>query len=154
MLRPIPNDTAVVLFTSGSEKAPKAVPLTHANILAVERGVVAEFHLSRTDSVLGFLPMFHSFGLVVTTVLPLACGVRIVHHPDPTDAGALARKAAGYRPTLVAGTPTFLGHLLDRVFSGSAGKLVMQALAVKKATPTELAEIRKLLDELQEGGEK
>ena len=46
-----------------------------------------------------------------------------------------------------------LGHLLERVFSGSARKLVMQALAVKKTTPAELAEIRKLLDEL-EGGPK
>jgi BlaI family penicillinase repressor len=46
-----------------------------------------------------------------------------------------------------------LRHLLERVFSGSARKLVMQALAVKKATPAELTEIRKLLDEL-EGGKK
>ena len=46
-----------------------------------------------------------------------------------------------------------LGHLLDRVFSGSAPKLVMQALAAKKATRAELAEIRKLLDEI-EGGAK
>jgi len=36
--------------------------------------------------------------------------------------------------------------LLDRVFDGSAAKLVMQALAAKKATPEELAEIRKLLN--------
>src|SRR5438034_5798052 len=42
-----------------------------------------------------------------------------------------------------------VGHLLERVFSGSARKLVMQALAVKKATPADLAEIRKLLDELE-----
>jgi predicted transcriptional regulator len=46
-----------------------------------------------------------------------------------------------------------VGHLLDRVFSGSAPKLVMQALAAKKATRAELAEIRKLLDEM-EGGAK
>ena len=46
-----------------------------------------------------------------------------------------------------------VGHLLDRLFSGSAPKLVMQALAAKKATPAELAEIRKLLDEM-EGGKK
>jgi len=44
-----------------------------------------------------------------------------------------------------------VGHLLERVFSGSAPKLVMQALAVKKATPDELAQIRKLLDELEGG---
>jgi len=44
-------------------------------------------------------------------------------------------------------------HLLERLFAGSAPKLVMQALAVKKASRAELAEIRKLLDEM-EGGSK
>ncbi len=46
-----------------------------------------------------------------------------------------------------------LGHLLERLFSGSAPKLVMQALATKRATPAELREIRALLDEM-EGGPK
>lgn len=44
-----------------------------------------------------------------------------------------------------------LGHLLERVFSGSAHKLVMHALASKKASRAELAEIRKLLDEIEGG---
>jgi BlaI family penicillinase repressor len=44
-----------------------------------------------------------------------------------------------------------VGHLLERVFAGSAPRLVMQALAAKKATPAELAEIRRLLDELEGG---
>ena len=83
-----PHKPAVVLFTSGSEKAPKAVPLTHAqhhqptSAAAIERSRV-----DRDNSVLGFLPMFHSFGLTVTGLLPLFVGVRVVHHPDPTDAG-------------------------------------------------------------------
>lgn len=46
-----------------------------------------------------------------------------------------------------------VGHLLDRAFGGSARQLVMQALATKKASPAELAEIRKLLEEM-EGGKK
>ena len=46
-----------------------------------------------------------------------------------------------------------MGHVLERVFAGSAPKLVMQALAVAKATPAELSEIRKLLDQM-EGGSK
>ncbi len=46
-----------------------------------------------------------------------------------------------------------VGHLLERLFSGSAPKLVMQALAAKKATTAELTEIRRLLDEM-EGGRK
>ena len=44
-----------------------------------------------------------------------------------------------------------VGHLLERLFSGSAPKLVMQALAAKKATPADLAEIRKLLDDMEGG---
>ena len=46
-----------------------------------------------------------------------------------------------------------IGHLLERLFSGSAPRLVMQALAVKKASRAVLAEIRKLLDAM-EGGEQ
>jgi predicted transcriptional regulator len=42
-----------------------------------------------------------------------------------------------------------VADLLDRAFSGSAKKLVMQALSAKKASPRELAEIRKLLDQIK-----
>ncbi len=45
-----------------------------------------------------------------------------------------------------------VGHLLERLFAGSARKLVMQALAVKRASPAELEEIRKLLDEMEREG--
>jgi predicted transcriptional regulator len=44
-----------------------------------------------------------------------------------------------------------VGHLLDRAFSGSAQKLVLQALSAKKATREELAEIRKLLEKMERG---
>jgi predicted transcriptional regulator len=44
-----------------------------------------------------------------------------------------------------------LSDLLDRAFNGSATKLVMQALSSKKASREELAEIRRMLDELERG---
>jgi predicted transcriptional regulator len=46
-----------------------------------------------------------------------------------------------------------VGHLLERAFGGSAQQLVLQALSAKKASPAELAEIRRLLDDM-EGGKK
>ena len=46
----------------------------------------------------------------------------------------------------------YLGDLLDRVFNGSAHRLVLQALSTKKASAVELAEIRKLIDEIEKGG--
>ena len=131
-LKTDPHSPAVVLFTSGSEKAPKAVPLTHDNILSNQRAIVAEFHLIRNDSILGFLPMFHSFGLVITTVLPMAAGIRVVHHPDPTDAGAIARKAVGYKPTLIAGTPTFLGYILDKAKPGELDSIRLVVFGAEK----------------------
>ena len=104
---------AAVLFTSGSERAPKAVPLSHANILSNIRSVLDAYQLSRHDAILGFLPTFHSFGLTMTTLLPILTGCRVVHHPDPTDASALVAKARTYGATIICATPTFLGYILD-----------------------------------------
>ena len=115
---PDPDSPAVVLFTSGSEKAPKAVPLTHRNLLALIRVGVEALAFRQDDTVLGFLPSFHSFGLAVTMLMPLLTGIRLVRHPDPTDAAALARKCAGYKVTLLVATPTFLNYILDRAEPG------------------------------------
>ena len=126
---------AVVLFTSGSEKAPKAVPLTHDNILSNQRGILAVAALTPGESVMGFLPMFHSFGLTVTGLLPLVVGARVVHHPDPTDSGAIVRKIAAYKPTLVAGTPTFLSYILDRAKPGDLDSIRLAVLGAEKPAP-------------------
>ena len=132
---PDKNAPAVVLFTSGSEKAPKAVPLTHDNILAVQRGIVAIAHIGRGESIMGFLPMFHSFGLTVTGLLPLVIGLRVVHHPDPTDSGAIVRKIAGYKATLVAGTPTFMQYILDKAKPGDLASLRLIVVGAEKCPP-------------------
>jgi long-chain-fatty-acid--[acyl-carrier-protein] ligase len=127
-----PHQPAVVLFTSGSEKAPKAVPLTHANIIEDQRACLKALKVGRNQSALGFLPMFHSFGLTVTGLLPLFVGVRIVHHPDPTDASALVRKIASYKPTLLAGTPTFVSYILDRAKQGELDSLRIIIVGAEK----------------------
>src|SRR5262249_33334792 len=127
-----PDSTAVILFTSGSEKAPKAVPLTHRNIIANHRGALAALKPTARDSLLGFLPMFHSFGFPITGMLPLLAGVRVVHHPDPTDAGALARKVGSYRPTFLIGTPTFIDHLIERAKPGELESLRIVLVGAEK----------------------
>ncbi|WP_439630549.1 AMP-binding protein [Gemmata sp.] len=136
----VPNDPhapAVVLFTSGSEKAPKAVPLTHANIIADHRGAEPPQQLVRTDAVLGFLPMFHSFGLTIATLLPVLAGSKLVHHPDPTDATGLARKLAAYKPTILIATPTFLGFILGRCKPGDLDSLRLVVVGAERC-PDEL----------------
>lgn len=106
------EDTAVVLFTSGSESLPKAVPLSHANLMANARDVLAIGALRPTDIVIGFLPPFHSFGLSMTTILPLIIGLRAVYHPNPTEGAMLAQLIRVYQATVMLGTPTFLNGIL------------------------------------------
>ncbi len=106
--RATPPAHAVVLFTSGSETFPKAVPLSHANVLTNIRDVLAAVHVDRRDVMVGMLPPFHSFGIAVTTILPICSGLRTVYHPNPTEAAVLARLIAAYRVSMLVGTPTFL----------------------------------------------
>ncbi len=139
-----PHKPAVVLFTSGSEKAPKAVPLTHANIISDQRGCLEALNIARNNSVLGFLPMFHSFGLTVTGLLPLFVGIRIIHHPDPTDSSALVRKIATYKPTLAAGTPTFMSYIFERAKPGDLDSLALIVVGAEKASPALFARAKEV----------
>ena len=123
-------EIAAVLATSGSEALPKAVPLTHVNILANVRDVLSEYALLERDAMIGFLPPFHSFGLTLTLVAPLTAGVRVVYHARPTDAGTLAAIIASYKPTVVLGTPTFLAGILR---ASTPGQLASLRLAITGA---------------------
>jgi len=105
-------ETAAVLFTSGSESHPKAVPLTHGNILANIRDAAQALNFREDERVMGCLPPFHAFGLTTTTILPLLMGLRVVYHPNPTEGRMLARIIEAYHATLLVGTPTFLGGIL------------------------------------------
>ena len=106
------SDTAAILFTSGSEALPKAVPLAHANLAANLGAVLQVVALRADDRLLGMLPPFHALGLT-GNILPALCGgLRTVYHANPTEAGALARLIEAYRATVLIGTPTFLGGIV------------------------------------------
>lgn len=112
LLEAKPPEVAAVLFTSGSESHPKAVPLTHGNILANIRDAAQALNFREDERVMGCLPPFHAFGLTTTTILPLLLGLRVVYHPNPTEGRMLARIIEAYHATLLVGTPTFLGGIL------------------------------------------
>lgn len=109
---PKPDDTAVILFTSGSEALPKGVPLSHHNIMTNIKDALTVIPIESSDVLYGFLPPFHSFGLTITTFLPFVSGVRATYHPNPTEARKLARGISQWGITIVSGTPTFLRNLL------------------------------------------
>ena len=102
------DDTAAILFSSGSEGTPKGVELSHLNLATNSRQVADMLNTRENDVVMSTLPTFHAFGLLATTFMPLSEGIPIVCHPDPTDVLTIAKGAARNEATLLFGTSTFL----------------------------------------------
>lgn len=108
------DDELTVIFTSGSTGDPKGVVLTYHNIGSNVEAVDHVVHLRSTDTLLGILPFFHSFGYMVTLWTPMGIDLRCVYHFTPLDAkqvGSLARK---WKTTVLLATPTFLRSYLRR----------------------------------------
>jgi len=102
------DSPAVVLFTSGSEGAPKGVVLSHKNILANHKQVSARINFNAQDVVLNFLPMFHSFGFTVGTLLPIMNGMTTFFYPSPLHYSIIPEVAYDIGATIMFGTNTFL----------------------------------------------
>jgi acyl-[acyl-carrier-protein]-phospholipid O-acyltransferase / long-chain-fatty-acid--[acyl-carrier-protein] ligase len=103
-----PDSPAVVLFTSGSEGTPKGVVLSHANLLANLKQLEARISFTPQDVVLNFLPMFHSFGFTVGSMLPILSGMRVFFYPTPLHYSVIPEMAYELKGTIMFGTNTFL----------------------------------------------
>ena len=102
------NDTAAILFSSGSEGSPKGVELSHSNIAANAKQAAIELDAVNSDVIMSTLPTFHAFGFAITTLMPLSEGIPIVCHADPKDVTTIASGIEKYSGTILVGTPTFL----------------------------------------------
>ncbi|MEM8733455.1 MAG: AMP-binding protein [Planctomycetota bacterium] len=118
-----PDDAAVFLFTSGSESLPKTVPLTHRNLIVNVGDGLEVLQATNDDSLLGFLPPFHSFGMTGNLLISHLAGIKCIRYADPTDAAGLVQTIAAYKPTMVFTTPTFLGFVLSACKPGQLDSL-------------------------------
>ncbi|MEM7643576.1 MAG: AMP-binding protein [Pseudomonadota bacterium] len=108
--RPVPakhDDPAVVLFTSGTEGAPKAVVLSHGNLLGNVAQLRARTDVGPGDRVLLALPLFHSLGLTGGLLFPMLCGARLLIYPTPLHYKVIPELAYMHQATLIFGTDTF-----------------------------------------------
>ena len=102
------DDTAAIIFTSGSEKAPKGVELTHKSIGANILGILELFPLDHTYIKMAILPLFHVFGFTTNLWLPLIVGMRLITYANPLEAKTIARIIRDEKPNFLIGTPFFL----------------------------------------------
>jgi acyl-[acyl-carrier-protein]-phospholipid O-acyltransferase / long-chain-fatty-acid--[acyl-carrier-protein] ligase len=107
------NDTAAILFTTGSEKDPKAVQLTHLNISSNIENFGNYLKIRETDILLANLVFFHVFGLTINLWMSFYYGMTMVTYANPLDFQTISNIARKEKPTLMASTPSFYwGYLL------------------------------------------
>ncbi|WP_371397910.1 AMP-binding protein [Fretibacter rubidus] len=121
--RPSPDDTGVILFTSGTEGNPKGVVLSHANILANIEQIEQHVRLDDGDIIFNALPTFHCYGLTAGTLWPIFSGYDVVLHPSPLQTKAIAQRIFSSKATVLFATDTFLQHYMRASKEGGLNSL-------------------------------
>ncbi len=134
-----PDDNVVILFTSGSEKDPKAVQLTHRNIGSNVKDIFKVLKLNDNDIVLGNLPLFHVFGHNVNFWMPIIRGLTSVPYANPLEYQKVVDIIREEKVTLLVGTPIFFMGYLRKSRPGDF-KSIRIAVAGADKTPDWLRE--------------
>jgi acyl-[acyl-carrier-protein]-phospholipid O-acyltransferase/long-chain-fatty-acid--[acyl-carrier-protein] ligase len=133
------GDEAVLLFTSGSSGEPKGVPLSHRNVLANVTQFSARLHIGRDASILGCLPLFHSFGCTATLWYPVIEGINLITYPTPLDTKRLAELISLHQVNVLLSTPTFLRGYMKRIDPAQLESLKLVVTGAEKL-PQNLAD--------------
>jgi len=136
-----PEAPAVVLFTSGTEGAPKGVVLTNINLVSNAYQIIAHASgfFSSKDVVLNPLPVFHCFGLTAAMLMPIFNGMRTVLYPSPLHYKQVPKLIRETRATVLFATDTFLQGYIRAADPGDLDTVrfaVAGAERVKDATRT------------------
>ena len=123
---------ATLLFTSGSSGEPKGVVLSHRNILANCAQISSLSILPETCTLLGCLPVFHSFGFTVTLWYPMLRGCRVVTVPSPLDTRKIIEAIRDEQATVLLGAPTFVRPVLKKAHPGELRSLDLVVTGAEK----------------------
>jgi len=106
----VSDDTAALLYTSGTTGRSKGAMLTHENLLSNAMALVDEWAISKQDCLLHALPIFHVHGLFVAINTTLLSGSSLIYLPSFKADQVLASLP---NATTMMGVPTFYTRLLD-----------------------------------------
>ena len=101
-----PDSLAMLLYTSGTTGAAKAVCISHRSLAAHSQALVEQtLHLGEDDRILGTLPLTHSYGIRTTLLVPFYAGARTIFIPKFSPTRTLELCTA-HRITWIPGVPT------------------------------------------------
>jgi len=126
------REEAGVLFTSGSSGEPKGVVLTHRNILANCAQISSLSILPESATLLGCLPVFHSFGFTVTLWYPLLRSCRLVTIPSPLETRRMIEAIRDDGVSVLIAAPTFVRPLLKKAQPGELRALDLVVTGAEK----------------------
>ncbi|MEP0822150.1 MAG: AMP-binding protein [Ignavibacterium sp.] len=126
------EDSIVILFTSGSEKEPKAVELSHENIASNVRSISSILEISGSDIFLANLPYFHIFGYTGNLWAPLYHGMTMVTTANPLDYGGICDSVREEQCTLMLGTPSFFSGYLRKSRAGDFRSIRLAVVGADK----------------------
>ncbi|MGW5112748.1 long-chain-fatty-acid--CoA ligase [Nocardia sp. NPDC004123] len=106
-----PDDTAILLYTSGTTGKPKGVELTVANLIETARIFIDQLRLTPEERFGTGLPLFHVFGQAVCLITTLHAGSSF-SMVSPFVPGAMIEMIRDHRLTVVAGVPTMWNAML------------------------------------------
>ncbi len=120
------DDTAVILYTSGTTGTPKGAELTHANLAMNVQICEGLMKQDSRDVQLIVLPLFHTFGQIVQMNSVIAVGAAMVLLPR-FDPDAALKAMQEYKVTIFAGVPTMYIGILN--VPGAAERYDLKAIA-------------------------
>lgn len=126
------SDMATIIFSSGSTGDPKGVMLSHDNVVSNLEMANEIVQFNSRDTLVGSLPLFHSFGYTVTMWLSMLKGVFTVYVPDPLDAKMVGEVAGRYKATVMLGTPTFYSLYTRKITKEQFSRLRLAVAGAEK----------------------
>ncbi len=125
------DDTATIIFSSGSTGDPKGVILSHFNIGSNIEAIAQVYRVLPNDRLMGFLPFFHSFGYTMFW-FAASTGMGMICHPSPLDAALIGSLVERFRGTVLMATPTFLQLYMRRCTPAQFGSLRLVLVGAEK----------------------
>ena len=127
-----PDDTGVILFTSGSYGTPKGAVLSHANIVANVEQAHAHVPFEPDWSFFNPLPMFHCFGLTGGTLLPLFTGHKTFLFPSPLQVKEIPKLVRDTGANVFFATDTFAQQYARNAKEGDLSSIKLMVCGAER----------------------